>query len=384
MKRILCGIICICMLLSTFGCNKGNVEQGEVMKEFNIEKAIEVINKYMAASMKNDNNEMEKLYNKSLKKDNKLDNKQNVIINGYKFDEVNQAQDMADINVRVTKINTQTSYSSLETQDFKVKKEKGQYKISSIDITNESETFSALGRNNTSFNGKQIRVRFSSNVDTSLVTNLQGVPRYFYTQDDKARATKIPISNSEFGIIALTYEGTAEAITTRGDNPFIEVIHFNESMVTQGDSQDSSGSGSSSNDGGSSEGMESKPETPIGMEIVPMDVIPGATINNMVFSQDERYLAIQYSKANLGNSIKIYLNKNGKVISFKFENKYPMDKVDLKIINFVEDGLIYKVTPIKGKENDQSIKDIIGNWQIDMKKYKPKKIDEKEISNLKK
>lgn len=386
MKRIFCGIICICMLIGTFGCSKSHVEQGEVVKKFDIEKAINVINKYMIASMKNDKATMENLYSDALKKDNKAESQEYVIINGYKFDEINQSQDMADINVKVTKINTKTSYSSLETQNFKVKKEKGQYKIKSIDIKNESETFSAIGKNNLSSAGKQIRVRFSNNVNTGLITNLQGIPQYFYTQDDKAKVNKIPVANKDFGIIALGYGGSSEVITTKGENTFIEIAYFDESMVTQGSAGGASGdgggaAGTKGADGGAA---ESKPEKPISKNIIPIDIIPGAVINNVVFSQDEGYLAVQYSKSNLGNSIKIYLNKNGKIIPFKFESKYPMDKVDVKIVNFAEDGLIYNITPLKGHGNDASIKDVVGTWQIDMKKYKTKKINEKEISNPKK
>lgn len=397
MKKIFLGIICICILLSTFGCNKSHVNQGNELKEFDIEKAFGVVNKYMVANMKNDVNEMSKLYSTNFKKDSSEKPQQDVIINGYKFDEVNQAQSMADINVRVTKINTKIPYASLEIQNFKVIREKGAYKIKSIDIKNENESFQIYGKNssdnrnnnsnsNNTLSGIQIRVRFRNNVKTNLVTNFQGIPKYYYTQDDKARITKIPVSLGEFGITTLSYDGTTEVVTTKGDNPFIEIVHFDESMVTQGGAgggSQSSGAGGAGGVGGAGE-SQMQPETPIGKEIMPIDIIPGAIINNMIFSQDERYLAIQYSKSNSGNSIKIYQNKNGKIIPFKFEDNYPMDKVDVKIINFVEDGLIYRVVARNGQKEDDSIKNIVGAWQIDMKKYKTKRINENEISNLKK
>lgn len=409
MKKIFSGIICFCIFISTFGCNISHVKQSSELKEFDIEKAFQVVNQYMVANMKNDVNEMEKFYSSAFKKDNSTKPQQDVIINGYRFDEVNQAQSMADINVRVTKINTKIPYASLEIQDFKVIKEKNDYKIKSIDIENQNESFETYANNNNqntsngsnnnqnmlngsnnnqnALSGRQIRVRLRNNVKTNLVTNFQGIPKYYYTQDDKARITKIPVTLGQFGVTAFAYGGTIEAITTKGDNPFIEIVHFDESMATQGGTggSDSGGGGSSSGGGTAGGGVnQAQPETPISKDIMPIDIIPGAVINNMVFSQDERYLAIQYSKPNLGNSIRIYLNKNGKIISFQFEKNYPMDKVDVKIINFVEDGLIYNVEPRDGKANDNSIKNIIGTWQIDMKKYKPKRINENEISKLKK
>lgn len=382
MKKIFLGIICICIFISSVSCNKSHVSQISEMKEFNIEKAFEVVNKYMTANMKNDINEMSKFYSSNFKKDNVEKPQQDVIINGYKFDEVAQAQDMADIYVRITKINTKIPYSSLEIQNFKVIKEKDEYKIKSIDIQNQNESFEAHTSNNSNtLSGVQMRIRFKNAVKTNLITNLQSVPKYYYTQDDKARIDKIPVALKDFGISSMSYDGTSEVITTKGDNPFIEIVHFDESMATQGGTEQSPDSG---NGGGASSESQMQPETPIGKEIMPIDIIPGATINNIIFSQDERYIAVQYSKANLGNSIRVYLNKNGKIISFKFEDNYPMDKVNVNIINFVEEGLVYKVTPKNGQKNQDNIKNIIGTWQLDMEKYEPKRVNESDLSNLKK
>ncbi|AJA49830.1 hypothetical protein CPAST_c37920 [Clostridium pasteurianum DSM 525 = ATCC 6013] len=385
MKKIFLGIICICIFISSVSCSKSHVSQTSELKEFDIAKAFGVVNKYMTANMKNDIKEMSKFYSSTFKKDNVEKMQQDVIINGYKFDEVSQAQDMADIYVRVTKINSKIPYSSLEIQNFKVIREKGEYKIKSIDIENQSESFESYSSNNlNSLNGRQIRIRFKNAVKTNLVTNMQSIPRYYYTQDDKAKIDKIPVGLKDFGISAMSYDGTSQIITTKGDNPFIEIVHFDESMATQGGTGDSQSSGGGGNGTGTSGESEMQPETPIGKEIRPIDVIPGANIKNLIFSQDEIYMAVQYSKANLGNSIRVYLNKNGKIISFKFEDNYPMDKVNVDIINFVEEGLVYKVTPKNGQNNDNSIKNMVGTWQLDMEEYKPKKVNESDLSSLKK
>lgn len=387
MKKILLGLICILIVINSTACNKTHVSQSKEIKEFNIQDAFSVVNRYMGASMQNDINEMSSLYSSKFKKDNVQNIDKDVIISGYSYDEVNQAQSMADIYVRVTKINTKIPYTSLEMQDFKVIKEKGKYKIKSIDIQNQSESFEVhSGNNNLSvLNGRQIRIRFKSSVQTKLVTNLQSIPKYYYTQEDKARIDKIPVSTDGFGISTISYGGTSQIITTTGSNPFIEVVHFDESMATQGggESSGSGGSGAGGSSGGPSE-SQMQPETPIGKEIMPIDIIPGAAINNVKFSQDEKYTAIQYSKANLGNSIRIYLNKNGKLISFKFEDNYPMDKVDVKMINFVEDGLVYSVTPRNGQKDESSTKNIDGIWQLNVNNNKPKKINPADLYDLKK
>jgi|GEM_PF-918598 hypothetical protein len=374
MKKALSVILMIFLLLVSIGCGKETVNQSTVLKNFHINAAIKTVDSYMNAVMKNDVNAENKLYASNFKKTNNNNVKvQNLIVNGYILDEITQAGDMGVIDVKVSKINSSVPYASLETQTFKIIREDNAYRIKSIDIKNEKEIF-ASGINN-----QQIRMRIKTNVKTNLVTNFDGMPKYYYTQDDHAKNHKIPISIGEFGIIGLSYDGNSGFITTKGKNPYIEVVNFDESLATQGGTSsggDQEGGDSSGAGGGGGTQNNVAPEKPISKDMVALEVIPNAVINNSIYSQNGRFLVIQYTKNSSGNTLKMYKCEDGKQISFDFEKNYPIDKVDVTIVNFVKKGLIYRVTPRAEYVNDNSLKDIIGTWEIDTDKFKTKAVNE--------
>lgn len=364
MKKIIIYIICLFLIINFSACKKNILQGSSVLKKFDIEEATKSVDAYMKANMKNDVEGMDKLYSNSFKKKTESKVPNNIIISGYDFDETTQSGDMGIISVKVTKLNTDGGYALLETDIFKVIKENKKYKIKNIDTKNEKEVF---------VSGKQLRLRIKDKAKTMLVTNFQGMPKYFYAQADKSKTNMIPVSLTQFGVVALTFGGTAQAISTKGQNAYIEVVHYEEEMMTQGGtSKGDSGSDSGTSDKSGDTENNIAPEKPLSKEIVPIDIISDCVIKNMVFSQDEKYLAVQYVKTNLGNSIKIYKNKTGEEASFEFDKNYPMQKVDVTINSFGKDVLIYTVTPRDNYKNDMSLKDITGKWQLDTKKFKPK------------
>lgn len=376
MKKTL-SIILMLLLLLSMSCSKNNVEQNTILGKFNIDKAIKTVDDYMIAVMKNDVNLQNKLYSSKLKKISDTKNRENLIVSGYKFDEITQAGDMGIMQVKVSEINSNVPYASLKTETFKVIKEDNSYRIKGIDTQNEKELFVS------GINNDQIRLRTKNNVKTNLVTNFDGMPKYYYSQNDKTKNEKIPISMDEFGLVGLSYDGNSGFITTKGKNPYIEIVNFDESMATQGGTSGTSGqgqgggtSGAGTGSGGGSTENDIVPEKPIGKEIVSLDVIPNAIIKNSIYSLNNRYLVIQYSKNNSGNTLKMYKCKDGDDIPFDFEKNYPIDKVDLTIINFVKSGFIYRVTPRAAYVNDKSLKNIVGTWEIDTDKFKVKSVNE--------
>ena len=372
MKKIFCIILILFVFLESAGCSKGISNPNSIIKKFDIDNATKTVNSYMNDIMKKDISAASKFYASEFKKTSSEKNEQHLIVNGYKFDEITQSGDMAIIKVKVSKINNTIPYDSLETETFKVVKEKDMYKIKSIDTENEKEIFVGETKNT------QIRIRSKNNIKTNLLTNFDGMPKYYYVQEDKARNNKIPISIGEYGLIGISFDGSSGFVTTKGKNPYVEVINFDESMMTQGGAQ---GSGADAGGSGQSQEDEMKPETPIGKELVPLEVIPDAIIENAIYSQDNRNLVVQFTKNNLGSTLKIYKCKDGEEVAFDFEKNYPMEKVDVKIINFVRKGLIYEVVPRAAYINDKSIKSIIGVWQIDPASTKPKIIVDESKAN---
>ncbi|MDD3223347.1 MAG: hypothetical protein PHX70_01360 [Clostridium sp.] len=361
MKKFFCIILSILMMSMQCSCNKNMLNQSEVLKKFDINKAIRVVNIYMNAYMKNDIKTENGLYSKQFKKGNEDNKEQALFVNGYKFDEISQSGDMAVVQVKISKTSRQKPYVSLESRTFKVIKEKGKYKIKSIDLKNDKEIF--LGED-----VSQIRIRFKDNVKTNLVTSFDSMPKYYYVYKDKAGNNKIPVSLGTYGILGIDYEGTSVIVTTKGSNPYIELVDLDEAMMTEGDAQ---------NSGQSSNGeVNIAPEKPIGKNITPLDLIIGATLSNIMFSEDGGFVAIQYSKPNTGFTIRVYRCRDGKIVPFNFQSKYPEEKVDVNIINFVKKGLVYKVTPKDKYKNDPKVKKLIGTYQMDVEKFKSKKVDE--------
>lgn len=363
MKRIIGFIICLCVIFNICGCKKSTVNENEVLKKFNIEKTTKVVEAYMKASMKNDTSKMDALYSKDFAKKVQDKKPNNVIITGYMLQEVSQSGDMGIIKVRVTKTSSETSYAQLETDTFKVIKEGENYKIKDLDNINEKEVFVTQN---------QIRIRLKDKAKTLLVTNFRGMPKYYYAREDTAKSNMLKVSLEEYGNMALTYEGTVQAIATKGKNPLIEVVHYEEAMMTQGGTSGSQSSGDSG--GGKPSGeVELAPEKPLAKENVPIDIISDGVINNMVFSENERLLAVQYTKNNLGTSIKVYKVKNGELIPFKFDKNYPMDKLDVTIDSFQKEALVYNVVAKEQFKNDDSIRNMVGKWELDVKKFNIKR-----------
>ena len=367
MRKIILLIIGIILTTTFLGCRKTTLNGTAVLKKFDIEEASKTVDAYMKADMKNDVAGMDKLYSSSYKKRTEDKILNNIIITGYKFDQTMQAGKLGQIQVKVTKLNTIGTYAILDTYTFKVIKESNQYKIKDIETKNEKESF---------VSGNGVRLRSKDDAKTLLVTNFDGMPKYYYEQKDKAKTNMLPVDLSAFGVIAMTYEGSSQAISTKGKNAYIEVVRYDESMLTQGGtSPQGGGEGGAGGAGGQGE-TNIGPEKPLAKEIVPIDIINDGIINNMVFSEDERYLAVQYVKSNGDTSIRVYKNKTGEQVPFEFEKNYPMNKVDVLINIFDKNGLVYTVNPKASYANDSSLKDIVGRWQLDTKKFKPNRLKE--------
>lgn len=363
MKKLFCYIICFCIIFNLSGCKKSSLGESSVLNKFNIEKAAKTVESYIKASMKNDVSAMDSLYSKDYKKKTEDKKQSNLVITGYKLSEVTESGNEGIIKAKITKINTQAAFAQLEEADFKVIKEKKDYKIKEIDNKNESEIFPE---------GKQLRIRMKDKAKTLLVTNMDGIPKYYYAQEDKAKSNMLPVSLDQYGIMALTYEGTAQAISTKGKNSFIEIVHYEETMMTQGGADKSggeSGGGAGQQQGGE---VNLAPEKPIAKEIIPVDILSDGVVDYMVFSQDEKLLAVQYTKSGAGTSIKIYKHKTGQQADFDFNKTYPAEKVDIIIDSFPKKGLVFTVKPKDKYKDDSGVKAIVGKWQLDTEKFKVK------------
>jgi hypothetical protein len=200
---------------------------------------------------------------------------------------------------------------------------------------------------------------------------MAGMPQYVYSKDDGGMAFKLETPLNNFGNITFSYKGDSLGVTSYGKDVFVGIVKIDETLATEGtESQSGSSGGASAGAGGNSSLMAK--EKPIGKEIVTLDYLKNSKADFMVFSQDEKFIMLQYTKLGAWNCLRVYKSYNGELIPFKFEEKYVMDKIDIKYSSFGKDVLNYEVIPKSnaGKGENQ----LNGKWQLNLKDFTTKKL----------
>lgn len=80
----------------------------------------------------------------------------------------------------------------------------------------------------------------------------------------------------------------------------------------------------------------------------------------------------QYTNANIGHCIRLYKANSGDIVDYKFEEKFPLDKVDVVFSSFDEDILNFDVTP--KNNSSESLSKLTGKWKLSLKNFKAVKM----------
>ena len=241
----------------------------------------------------------------------------------------------------------------MDEYSIKVVKDGAEYRIGEVTNMPQKEAFAE---------GIGIRFRDKKNVKTNLIIDEAGFPKYVYSRDDGAQLYKMMVPLKEFGSINFSYEGDKIAVSTYNKNSFIGIINIDESLAVQGDAGKST---DQSSQGGGSNVIAK--EKPIGKELITIDLLLNCKVDFMIFSLDEKFLLVQYTKENMGKYIRVYKVDNGDMIPVNFEKDYPIEKVQIVFSSFGEDSMTYEVIP---KSNVTSADtDIIGKWKLDLKDF---------------
>lgn len=369
MKKIIRTIFLITLIISFTACGSGKSSKSSSSDSFDIKIATNIVDTYMKYLLKNDTDNAKKLYSAKLAKDEKsvLTNTEKIV--GYSITETNESGKDASIKVRVARSNDNKPVASLDEYTIAVKKEGTDYKIDEIKNEIQKEVFS-------DYSG--IRLRSRNNTNTNLLIDGEGIPQFTFSKDDKASLYKLQVPKSNFGAASFSYDGDKLAFTTYDKDYFIGIVGIDETMATQGGGgkgdQSGGGAGGGAGGQGSPQGVQQiKPrETPIGKDSVVIDLLKGAKVEFMSFSQDGKFLLVQYSKSGNIRCIRLYKADNGDLIPVKFEEKYPLDKVEVVFSSYDENTLNYEVIakPAATKEMTGDI----GKWQMNLKDFKMKKI----------
>ena len=351
---------CFFCLYTLTSCNKGNEqESNKEQVSFDIREASNFVEAYMNSIDKGNIENIKKFYSKKLVKDAFMENKEFKVV-GYNIIETSKVGDTGLFRIRIARTSTTKPIASLDEYTVKVAKEGADYKIQDTKNSEIKEAFQEVN---------QIRIKSKQNVNTNLLLDMDSIPNYSFCKDDKANMQKITVPKKGFGTMAFSYNGDMLIITTTDIDSFIAYAKIDETLEVQGGAEENGGGGGTKS---STKGQNNAREKPIGKELIALDLIKDSKINYLRFSKDEKYIAVEYNKTNLGKSIRVYKTEGGDIIDFKFEDKFPMDKLDLSFSSFDKENINFDVTA--RSSSDKSTNELIGKWQLNLKELKAKKI----------
>ncbi|NLZ48885.1 MAG: hypothetical protein GX895_08895 [Clostridiales bacterium] len=372
MKRIFMTIMAVIIMVNLTSCKgaKSNEQTQESKERFDINIATNILNSYMGYLYNGDVQRAKDLYSKELSEKGIEPYATDVKILGFKIDEVNEVGRSAVFKVKLVRGASNKVISVLDNYNIKIELKDNEYKITEISTDTEKEAF---------LEGEGIRLKDKNNVKSNLVVDMSGIPYYAFPKDDVAMINKVPVPRSSFGMILFSYNGERIAVTTKDDkNIYLGIIKIDSTGTMQGSGGGAgTDSGSVSNGGGGNGGSGGGSsliikEPPIGKEIKSLDILDNTTIENIAFSLEEKVIMAQYKIAGKGTTLRVYDVESGELVDFKFEEKFPIDKVDLAFSSFNKEALNFEVKEKEGTGKD--VVDLLGKWQLDLKKFKVKKL----------
>lgn len=365
-KRYILALLALVLILFVevilVSCASNKKEEAKSSTEgFDMKAATNVADTYMKYLMKQDAENSKRFYSKELLKNSTSEENKSLKILGYDLSETNEIGKSGLFKMRVSRADLTKPFASLDEYTLKIKKEDSDYKISETNNVIQKEAF---------VQNNQIRLRNKSNVETNLVVDFGGIPNYAFSKDDKTNIGKIIVPKNQYGIITFSYSGDSLAISTFDKDAYIGVIKLEESMAVQSDKSGEGGDtgGDKQKDGGDGKAKEK----PIGKDITSLDILKGSKVEFITFSPTEKFITVQYTKPNIGHCIRVYKSDGGDLIPFKFEEKFPMDKVDVIFSSYDKETLNFDV--VSKKPEDRSASDVVGKWQINLKDFKEKKM----------
>lgn len=346
-------------------CGEKKVEDVREKDRFNIKEASNLVETYLKYVSQEKFDDASKLLNEKVKTDINELKTNDLKVKGYRIEEMSESGGQGNFKIRVLKNNTIKAESQALDYRVKVIKDGIDYKISEIKVANFKEVLRE---------GRQLRLRKENEVETYLIIDFDGLPKYAYSKEDNANMKSQLIPKDNYGFITLNYTGDTIALSTIGNSGYLAILSFDDTLATQGGAGGMKGGGAQGQGeaGQGAEELKSKGirEKPIGKEVTSCDIIENANFQNIVFSKDEKLLAVQYIKGNI-KCIRVYNAGNGELIKVKFEEEYPINKVDVIFNTFEKEKMLYSVVP---KSEQDKNNEFVGEWELNTKDFKMKKV----------
>lgn len=329
-KRIKAVFLLFAMTISFVGCESS--QQSSNIDLFDTQVGFDISKEYLANIKQGDISSANKLCSQEL-----IDGSENISegvseISSYNKDYWVDGKDHTYYLFNVIRTSSVEPKSDLETYTIKVEKINDQYLITSVKAQSKKELY---------VKNKSLRIVEEEKGNSSLVVNLDSLPKDTYLSNNKIMLYKQKVPTDKFGKVALSFSGKKVAIsTTDGSSNYICVVDIEDSAQAMAENDASSSNVSGSNN---IEDLEELLEKPIATKVVSIDLLKDITINNYIFSSKENTLAVNYSQ-NEKKQFNLYNAEEGEMIGDNIKEMFDNSKYELEAVSFEGDEIKFKAT----------------------------------------
>ncbi|MGG7144077.1 hypothetical protein ACQPVP_11515 [Clostridium nigeriense] len=359
-KRILSLTSLLLFILMLFSSCTKSMDKSENIEIFNPKKSYEVADKYLELIKNNNIEEANNLCTENLISNNKEISTGTSRIIAYAPDNLIESSKSAFITFNVIRNSSSEPKCDLDNYAIKVIKEGDEYKIDEIKATNLKQVF---------VRNKSLRMINEDGGKSDLIISLNNIPKDVYLKENELMLYKEKVPAETFGPVSLGYKGKKIAISTiSGNKAFISIAFIEESKETQGEGS----SNTQQQEGNVETGLEELTDKPIAKKIIPLDMLNEVKLDNLVFTQEERYLIVEYMNSSDVKRMKVYNGATGDLVALNFDEIFSDNKYNIELLEFKKDEFKINVSAKDGmKEIDN---EIIGEYNIDVEKEEIKKI----------
>lgn len=329
-KRIKAVFLLFAMTISFVGCESS--QQSSNIDLFDTQAGFDISKEYLANIKQGDISSANKLCSQEL-----IDGSENIgegvsEISSYNKDYWVDGKDHTYYLFNVIRTSSVEPKSDLETYTIKVEKINDQYLITSVKAQSKKELY---------VKNKSLRIVEEEKGNSSLVVNLDSLPKDTYLSNNKIMLYKQKVPTDKFGKVALSFSGKKVAIsTTDGSSNYICVVDIEDSAQAMAENDASSSNVSGSNN---IEDLEELLEKPIATKVVSIDLLKDITIDNYIFSSKENTLAVNYSQ-NEKKQFNLYNAEEGEMIGDNIKEMFDNSKYELEAVSFEGDEIKFKAT----------------------------------------
>lgn len=359
-KKWFCAFLGLFMFLS-IGCrtNLGSSENAEDFKKsvksiyFNNEFAMSIADKYMEAFKEQDLNTIKALSAREIDKNIIIEPSGEIKVTGIKEEGVSQMGGKAMFKYDVTRAKEGEPKAYLEEYYLEIDKTpEEEYKVS---------MFKAVPKYNIFKEKEKLKIRKDDDVEINTLIELKNIPDRAYPKVNVIDIAKVDVPKDEFSAVGLSFTGEKVAISTySGNNSYIGVVEIEDAEGTAAEE--------GKDEGDKKEG-DDKSKT-VGKKIVTLDVLQGARITNLNFSDDDGYVVVNYKKDN-SRRFKVY-QSNGDIVALELDDIFSETAYNLVYKKIQDNNIILDVTPVDGSSEADNT--LTGKYKISLKDFKLQKL----------